>query len=81
MVKNHTRGDQLTWIGKEVGVGQFSGINSLDVKKKPKRKKEKEKKEKKKPKEKEKKEKGMVKKKETPTRGAKTSHVPAVNAS
>jgi len=38
--KNHIRGDQLRWIGKEVGVGRFSGINSLDV---IKRQKEKEK--------------------------------------
>ena len=80
--KNHIRGDQLRWIGKEVGVGRFSGINSLDVIKRQKEKekaKRKERKEKAKRKRKERK--GNGEKKETPTGGAKTSRVPAVNAS
>ena len=54
-------------------MGRFSGINSLDV---IKRQKEKEK-----AKRKRKERKGNGEKKETPTGGAKTSRVPAVNAS
>jgi hypothetical protein len=61
------------WIGEEVGVGRFSGINSLDVeeknqKKKPKEKKSQKEKPKRKAKRKEKK-KGVVKAEKTPTVG------------
>ena len=59
-------------------MGRFSGINSLDV---IKRQKEKEKEKKEKAKRKRKERKGNGEKKETPTGGAKTSRVPAVNAS
>ena len=38
--KNHIQGDQIMWIGEKVGVGRFSGINSIGVEKekKPKEK-------------------------------------------
>ena len=63
------------WIGEEVEVGRFSGINSLDgekekakKKKKPKEKKSQKEKPKRKAKRKEKK-KGVVKAEKTPTVG------------
>jgi hypothetical protein len=65
-------------------VGRFSGINSLDVIKRQKEKeiaKRKRRETKEKAKRKRKERKGNGEKKETPTGGAKTSRVPAVNAS